>query len=641
MRGLSVARLGLARRRFRAWRESRPFWGGLFLVLSAAEIFLSTQLSLGGLSFQLGPTGFLSWLIPTVLLTCGVLTWTTPAQRLFYAVVGAVTAVFSLIGINLGGFFVGLLFGIVGAGLVFAWTPGTPSSPTATDPTAPPSSAAPNAEAPGPVVASPTARPSPVADAEAAPGPVVADPTAPPSSAAPDAEALGSVVAGPTARPSPVADAEAAPGPVVADPTAPPSSAAPDAEAPGPVVAGPIVRPVSGVADAEELGPVVVGPMAQIGAGADRSVTASLVDGVGGTLGPGAAAAGQRGPDDVSNARVVAENPPDPAADRSLSSGDPLATTPPRLRAPADGSDGLVAEWPREGIGETSAATRRNGGPQGYSVVVLLLVLGLSAVVAVRAGTPAYAAPCPKPTKTAPGQRTATPSPGAGAGQPTPEKPRRGILGDIIDGITGILGGGDDDSPDPGPDPSPRTSPKPAPSAVGGKPAPGDCAGASPGASAEPSAVVPLLGPDPSVPAVNSKPSLLTGTKLTMWGLRLEGIYVLHTAAGDVRSLKFSMSRSLVRTFALRVPQKAGAPLLIESDTLTVRGDVAFYTSRFVGRIAGIKLTLTPDSPLPPNGIPLTIPRIDFDDPRIDLMYVSCDELLAPTLNESFVSAST
>jgi hypothetical protein len=113
-------------RAFRLWRRTRPFWGGLFTILAGLEIFATTQGSLGGLTFQMGPTGFLSWLIPTILVACGVLMWATPGQRMFYAIVAAMTAVFSLIGVNLGGFLVGLLLGMVGSALGFAWTPIAP-----------------------------------------------------------------------------------------------------------------------------------------------------------------------------------------------------------------------------------------------------------------------------------------------------------------------------------------------------------------------------------------------------------------------------------------------------------------------------------------------------------------------------------
>ena len=120
-------------RAFRRWRRTRPFWGGLFLALSGVEIFGTTQMSLAGLSFQMGPTGFLSWLIPTILVACGMLMWFTPQQRMFYAIVGSVTAVFSLIAVNLGGFFIGLLLGMVGGALGFAWTPTAPAQPDAPD----------------------------------------------------------------------------------------------------------------------------------------------------------------------------------------------------------------------------------------------------------------------------------------------------------------------------------------------------------------------------------------------------------------------------------------------------------------------------------------------------------------------------
>ena len=117
-------------RAFRRWRRSRPFWGGLLLALAGLEIFGTTQMNLGGLTFQMGPTGFLSWLIPTILVACGMLMWFTPQQRMFYAIVGSVTTVFSLIAVNLGGgFFIGLLLGMVGGALGFAWTPTAPAQP--------------------------------------------------------------------------------------------------------------------------------------------------------------------------------------------------------------------------------------------------------------------------------------------------------------------------------------------------------------------------------------------------------------------------------------------------------------------------------------------------------------------------------
>jgi uncharacterized protein DUF6114 len=110
-------------RRFGGWRRVRPFWGGLLMILAAAVLFLSANLTLKAMQVHFGQEGFLSYLLPLMLLLCGLLVWFTPAQRLFYAVIGLLTSVYSLIGLNLGGFGVGMLLGIAGGALVIAWTP--------------------------------------------------------------------------------------------------------------------------------------------------------------------------------------------------------------------------------------------------------------------------------------------------------------------------------------------------------------------------------------------------------------------------------------------------------------------------------------------------------------------------------------
>ncbi|WP_433611327.1 DUF6114 domain-containing protein [Dactylosporangium sp. CA-139114] len=125
------------------WRAQRPFWGGLFLLLSGVELFVSGNLKLA-LEVHFGPTGFLSYVIPLIMLLCGGLTWFSPQQRLFYGILGTVTALYSLIGLNLGGFFLGTVLGLVGGGLAVAWTPS--AAPAAEG--APPVEPAPAIESP-------------------------------------------------------------------------------------------------------------------------------------------------------------------------------------------------------------------------------------------------------------------------------------------------------------------------------------------------------------------------------------------------------------------------------------------------------------------------------------------------------------
>ena len=116
--------------KFRRWRRHRPFWGGLFLILSSIELFLSANMSIGGLEVHLGPQGFLSYLLPLLLLMCGLLAWFTPAQRLFYGIVALLAALYTFVGLNLGGFGIGMLLGILGGALLIAWGPPRPQSGT-------------------------------------------------------------------------------------------------------------------------------------------------------------------------------------------------------------------------------------------------------------------------------------------------------------------------------------------------------------------------------------------------------------------------------------------------------------------------------------------------------------------------------
>jgi hypothetical protein len=63
-------------------------------------------------------------LIGGLLVACGLLTWFHPVQRVFYAIAGVLLALGSFVATNLGGFFVGMLLGVIGASLSFGWTPG-------------------------------------------------------------------------------------------------------------------------------------------------------------------------------------------------------------------------------------------------------------------------------------------------------------------------------------------------------------------------------------------------------------------------------------------------------------------------------------------------------------------------------------
>jgi hypothetical protein len=116
------------RRSFRHWRKTRPFWGGLLLLLAGFELLL---IPLSGilvhgqvkLVVYIGIGGVFGLLIGALLIVCGLLLWFSPAHRTFYAITGVLLAVLSFITSNLGGFFLGMLLGITGGSLAFGWTP--------------------------------------------------------------------------------------------------------------------------------------------------------------------------------------------------------------------------------------------------------------------------------------------------------------------------------------------------------------------------------------------------------------------------------------------------------------------------------------------------------------------------------------
>ncbi|MFE9869304.1 DUF6114 domain-containing protein [Micromonospora sp. NPDC005686] len=110
------------RTRWRRWRRARPFTAGLLIALGGAEMLVTLRAPLGVL-LHVGPQGLAAYLVPLILVICGVLLITTPQQRVFYAVVSLVLGLVSWLTSNLGGFLVGMLLALVGGALAFAWTP--------------------------------------------------------------------------------------------------------------------------------------------------------------------------------------------------------------------------------------------------------------------------------------------------------------------------------------------------------------------------------------------------------------------------------------------------------------------------------------------------------------------------------------
>ena len=108
------------RLRFRRWRRTRPFWGGVLLILAGIEIAIipaqAWHIILIASSVAIA-TG-----VGLIILILGIVTLMTPSQNKLYGLLGVLMGGISFVTSNLGGFLLGAVLAIVGGALTFAWT---------------------------------------------------------------------------------------------------------------------------------------------------------------------------------------------------------------------------------------------------------------------------------------------------------------------------------------------------------------------------------------------------------------------------------------------------------------------------------------------------------------------------------------
>ena len=130
MAARTAIRTAAARRTFRAYRQTRPFWGGLWLLVGG---WLVLRLSMvpAQLAVAAGITGLGGWITGGGMILCGLAAWGAPSQRYVVGAVGVLLAICSLLVSNLGGLFVGMAAGIVGGSMTLAWgaKPGRVAAP--------------------------------------------------------------------------------------------------------------------------------------------------------------------------------------------------------------------------------------------------------------------------------------------------------------------------------------------------------------------------------------------------------------------------------------------------------------------------------------------------------------------------------
>lgn len=121
----ATGRLTRLRQGFTRFRRTRPFWGSLILL--AGAYFIARPLLGGTFEFYttVGVRSITPLLLAGGMAAAACVALVMPAQRHFPAIVAMMLAVASLPLANLGGWLIGMVLGITGAGLVFAWAPYT------------------------------------------------------------------------------------------------------------------------------------------------------------------------------------------------------------------------------------------------------------------------------------------------------------------------------------------------------------------------------------------------------------------------------------------------------------------------------------------------------------------------------------
>ncbi|WP_248962044.1 DUF6114 domain-containing protein [Sphaerisporangium perillae] len=115
----------------KSWRRSRPFWGGLIIVVAGVEL-LSIPFTLDAITLIIrSPQAGLTYLLSITMIMVGLLILFQPAQRVFLGVVAILLSIMSVIYANIGGFLIGMILGLLGGALTAAWTPIPEADPPA------------------------------------------------------------------------------------------------------------------------------------------------------------------------------------------------------------------------------------------------------------------------------------------------------------------------------------------------------------------------------------------------------------------------------------------------------------------------------------------------------------------------------
>ncbi|WP_182377983.1 DUF6114 domain-containing protein [Nocardioides sp. WS12] len=106
------------------WRRTRPLAGCVILALGGWFV-VKPVIGSASMTLELGAGAMAGYLLGGGMILAALIALVLPAQRHFPALMATLMSVASLPLANLGGWLIGMILGIIGSGIVFAWTPYT------------------------------------------------------------------------------------------------------------------------------------------------------------------------------------------------------------------------------------------------------------------------------------------------------------------------------------------------------------------------------------------------------------------------------------------------------------------------------------------------------------------------------------
>lgn len=107
------------------WRRSRPFGGGLCMILSGIVLMVPAYLTLkvGDMLVTVSSLGVSTLLLGVLLIVCGLLAWFRADGRILWGVAAMLMGIIALPTSNIGGFLLGTTLALIGGAWALSWTP--------------------------------------------------------------------------------------------------------------------------------------------------------------------------------------------------------------------------------------------------------------------------------------------------------------------------------------------------------------------------------------------------------------------------------------------------------------------------------------------------------------------------------------